>query len=65
MHPSVIWPVRPVLQGGQGCVAGGMLDAGVCHEDSVHGISCLPSFIIIGAMKAGTAELQVRRLECD
>jgi hypothetical protein len=51
---------RPLLHGGPSCIASKeQLDAGVCLKLAPEHMTCLPSFIIIGAMKAGTAELQV------
>lgn len=58
---SIRWGQRPVLRGAPHCADSDAFDAGVCHHDLASGLlSCMPSFVIIGAMKCGTAELQVR-----
>ena len=56
---SIRTRVRIVFSDNGHCLATGNLDAGVCvHVNGTSPVRCLPSFIIMGTGKGGTAELQ-------
>lgn len=60
---GIVWHTRPIRTGGENCFwnngNNNIMDAGVCiRKPGKNAIACLPSFMIIGAMKCGTSELQ-------
>eukprot|EP00730_Choanoeca_flexa_P014597 TRINITY_DN6439_c0_g1_i2.p1 TRINITY_DN6439_c0_g1~~TRINITY_DN6439_c0_g1_i2.p1 ORF type:complete len:508 (+),score=124.07 TRINITY_DN6439_c0_g1_i2:289-1812(+) len=57
--PGIRMDKRPIVLANSKCPRVADLDAGMCVMDKESGkMGCLPSFIVIGAMKAGTAEVQ-------
>jgi hypothetical protein len=61
IRPGIRMARRPIILASEQCPRAQDMDAGMCVMTRGTGeMACLPSLVVIGAMKAGTAEIQVR-----
>ena len=60
IRPGIRMARRPIILASENCPRVQDMDAGMCVMTRGTGeMACLPSLVVIGAMKAGTAEIQV------